>query len=207
MLRASAPNCARASTNPSPRSPRLAPNVKWPRIRFGRITRCTFIWNADARSEAVNFNSTASLLVAISQIDVAKNEISAAELQASRAQQNLTAKSLEFERLQVCLRFFACNQSAHCVIHIRFCFFWCAQLELNEVRSLAAKLAQRVFELKQKQEMSELPIRRFPCSKVSASLLLTPALVCIVLLLCLLCRAFLRFHSWCLFFAQPRSRL
>ena len=51
------------------------------------------------------------------------------------------------------------------------------QLELNEVRSLAAKLAQRVFELKQKQEMSELPIRRFPCSKVSASLLLTPALV------------------------------
>lgn len=40
--------------------------------------------------------------IIISQIELSKSDISAAELQASRAQQNLTAKSLEFERLQVC---------------------------------------------------------------------------------------------------------
>jgi hypothetical protein len=125
--------------------------------------------------------------ITISQIELSKSDISAAELQASRAQQNLTAKSLEFERLQVCW-FLRCNLFVPFCVSIRFSSrFFARQLELNEVRSLAAKLAQRVFELKQKQEMSELPIRRFPCSKVSASLLLTPALVCSWEMICRSC--------------------
>jgi hypothetical protein len=119
VWRASAPNCALASTNPLPRSPRRVPNAKWPRIRFASESRYVL---ASARLHAVNFNSMASLRIVISQIDVAKNEISAAELQASRAQQNLTAKSLEFERLQVCCE---CNRFVQCCRRFSFHSFYC----------------------------------------------------------------------------------
>ena len=56
------------------------------------------------RPHALNFEFRflVDFPIIISQIELSKSDISAAELQASRAQQNLTAKSLEFERLQVC---------------------------------------------------------------------------------------------------------
>lgn len=85
--------------------------------------------------------------------DTAAAERRDLDAQAARLQQNLTANALEFARLQ----------------H-----------EHSELSALAAKLASRVFDLKQRQEMSELPIRRFAVQRVSPSLLLSPALITVV---------------------------
>jgi predicted nuclease with TOPRIM domain len=81
------------------------------------------------------------------EISAARQEV---EALANRLQQNLTSNSLEFARLQQ---------------------------EHDELQGMTAKLATRVFELKQKLELSELPIRRFAVQKVSPSLLLSPAMV------------------------------